>query len=126
MILFTALVFCALPIAAVCVVLMGHAPPRVAARPHRPPRQSPRPVAVPDRLAETVRLWMADDRPAWETIDAFEHDVQLALEGRSDAAERMARHPGAITVDVPADQSPFRVPLSELPRDHPAARPLPF
>jgi hypothetical protein len=104
-ILFTALVFAALPVAAVCVVLMGHAPPRVAARPHRPPRAvaSPgggwqKPVAPPDRLAETVRLWLADDRPAWETIDALEHDVQLALEGRSDAAERMARHPGAIVV----------------------------
>jgi hypothetical protein len=82
---------------------MGHAPPRVAARSHRPPAPAPpradgRRTDQPDRLAETVRLWVADDRPAWETVDAFEHDVQLALEGRSDAAERMARHPGAIVV----------------------------
>jgi Na+-transporting methylmalonyl-CoA/oxaloacetate decarboxylase gamma subunit len=105
-ILFTALVFCALPIAAVVVVVMGHAPPRAATRPHRPPRRiaQTRPQATtqnrnrPDRLAEAVQAWLDDDRPAWETIDALEHDVQLALEGRSDAAERMARHPGAIVV----------------------------
>jgi hypothetical protein len=57
------------------------------------------PVSPPDRLAETVRLWIADDRPAWETAEAFERDVALALEGRSDTAERMAMLPGALVVD---------------------------
>jgi hypothetical protein len=82
------------------LTMMGHAAPRAAARPHRPPpppksratvgrdggwqkpvspplsAARPRP---PDRLTETTRAWLADDRPAWETVEAFERDVAKAL-----------------------------------------------
>lgn len=41
-----------------------------------------RPLEVegsPDRLAEAVRAWLADPRPAWDTVEAFERDVAHAL-----------------------------------------------
>lgn len=45
---------------------------------HRPPLVVPV-VRPPDRLGETVRVWLADPRPAWETVEAFERDVAHAL-----------------------------------------------
>lgn len=57
---------------------MGHrAPNRIP--PSRPP--APPPPAPMDRLAETVRVWLADPRPAWETVEAFECDVERVLAG---------------------------------------------
>jgi hypothetical protein len=35
-----------------------------------------------DRLASTVEVWLADERPAWETIEAFERDVGRVLRGQ--------------------------------------------
>lgn len=46
---------------------------------HRPGRTEVVPHGT--RLAETVRVWLADPRPAWETVDAFERDVTLILSG---------------------------------------------
>jgi hypothetical protein len=34
-----------------------------------------------DRLASTVEVWLADERPAWETIEAFERDVECVMRG---------------------------------------------
>jgi hypothetical protein len=35
-----------------------------------------------DRLEGTVAIWLADERPAWETIEAFERDVERVLSGQ--------------------------------------------
>jgi hypothetical protein len=34
-----------------------------------------------DRLAQTVEVWLVDERPAWETVAAFERDVEDVLRG---------------------------------------------
>src|SRR5689334_10475848 len=35
-----------------------------------------------DRLADLTAAWLADERPAWETVDEFEADVDRVLRGR--------------------------------------------
>jgi hypothetical protein len=35
-----------------------------------------------DRLSTTITMWLADERPAWETIEAFERDVERVLRGQ--------------------------------------------
>jgi hypothetical protein len=34
-----------------------------------------------DRLSNVIAMWLADERPAWETIEAFERDVERVLRG---------------------------------------------
>jgi hypothetical protein len=48
-----------------------------------------------DRLAGTVSVWLADERPAWETVAAFERDVERVLSGdvTADYVERMPLRP---------------------------------
>jgi hypothetical protein len=41
-----------------------------------------RPPRVRDRLGSVVEVWLADERPAWETIEAFERDVERVLRGQ--------------------------------------------
>jgi hypothetical protein len=36
---------------------------------------------VPSRLDDLIAEWVADERPAWETIDALERDVEKVLRG---------------------------------------------
>lgn len=47
------------------------------------------------RLTATIALWLADDRPAWETLDAFERDVERCLRGDMtiDGISRMPLRP---------------------------------
>lgn len=44
-----------------------------------------------DRLADLQQVWLADPRPAWETVAAFERDVEKVLRGdvTADYVERM-------------------------------------
>jgi hypothetical protein len=48
-----------------------------------------------DRLEGTVAIWLADERPAWETVEAFERDVERVMRGdqTQDYVERMPLRP---------------------------------
>lgn len=51
-----------------------------------------------DALARTVAEWLADERPAWETVAAFEADVERALLAEG---ERPVRQMGGGLSPVP-------------------------
>jgi hypothetical protein len=79
-----------LPAAGLLVIglsfLIGMAGGMIRAYGQRPAKQRAVAIAAhrspPDGLAETVRVWLADDRPAWETVEAFERDVATVLAPR--------------------------------------------
>jgi hypothetical protein len=73
-------------------VFMGYAP----LPPLRPPR-------APDHLASVVEVWLADERPAWETVEAFERDVERVLRGQVSRPPGMPLRPPPKSPD--ADRS---------------------
>lgn len=46
------------------------------------PESTPDPKLRSDRLDWVIKCWLDDQRPAWETIERFEHDVMRALDYR--------------------------------------------
>lgn len=57
-----------------------------------------RPSHKTDRLADMTAVWLADPRPAWETIAAFERDLEKVLRGdvTADYVERMPLRVGGL------------------------------
>jgi hypothetical protein len=63
---------------------------------------------APDRLASTVEMWLADERPAWETIEAFERDVERVLRGQVSRPPGMPLRPPPTYRDVRAATDAMR------------------
>jgi hypothetical protein len=55
-----------------------------------------------DRLEGTVAIWLADERPAWETVEAFERDVERIMRGdmTEGYVERMPLRPPPKPADL--------------------------
>lgn len=71
---------------------------------------------IQKRLDETVRLWLEDDRPAWETIEAFERDVERIMSGDVTKEVKTSKMP--LNPNAKPKKEPAKKVVTEVVENH--------